>query len=394
MNIPEFETIGGQFYPDTSTGYGDIQQTIINTVIEEVYTYAENLTQYGYKLHSKSQVPAGSFNPYPNNLFFAFEGRENNLFLSFNPSAHVTKIIATPKTDLPSTEIANDKKIVTPSFTQYPVTQGMCYIIQLANGNFIMVDGGTYYENDMQGIYDFLKSKSLTDIPVIENWFFTHPDYDHIELATHFIKDYLGQVEILAFTYQFCNVDIISSRQVATYERGRKDIVALENAISLRKNAKIYTPHRGQTFYYNGLNIVMLWTCEDLYPYPLNNFNQTSLAFKINFDSGKTALIMGDCMHESCKEIALAYREYLKCDWLQVTHHGVIGGDKGLYTLADPDICFWPVTKQGFEGTFSWEKYHWCLGEGGCDYNAFLRDDSIKIRTHYTNEKIITLIAD
>jgi hypothetical protein len=116
--------------------------------------------------------------------------------------------------------------------------------------------------------------------------------------------------------------------------------------------------------------------------------------FKINFDSGKTALIMGDCMHESCKEIALAYREYLKCDWLQVTHHGVIGGNKWLYSLADPDICFWPVTKQGFEGTFSWEKYHWCLGDGGCDYNAFLRDDNVKKRTHYTNEKIITLIAD
>ncbi len=27
--------------------------------------------------------------------------------------------------------------------------------------------------------------------------------------------------------------------------------------------------------------------------------------------------------------------------------------------------------------------YQWCLGEGGCDYNAYLRDEKIRKRIHY-----------
>ena len=392
MNIPEFKSVAGQFFPETSLGYGDKQLTVTNTTLEDFTDYAKTLCGLGYTLHAETTVSAGSFNPYPDNLFYTFNGKEENLFLSFNPSYHLTRIVATDKTQLPNTCTVKEKAVCPVKFTQYPVKIGMCYIIQLANGNYIMVDGGSFDNDDACGIFSFLKNNSVDGNIVIENWIFTHPDVDHIELATHFLLTYKNELTVLSFTYQFCEPELITNKNLI--KNVKADIKALENSIALYKNAKIYTPHRGQTFYYNGLSLVFLWTCEDLFPAIFNNFNDVSLAFKINFDGGKSALILGDCMHEACRQIATTYGEYLKCDWLQVTHHGLIGGDKLLYKLADPSVCFWPTPENRFNGTLKNQKYQWCLGDGGCDYNAYLRDNTVRERTHYPNKEIITLIAD
>ena len=79
----------------------------------------------------------------------------------------------------------------------------------------------------------------------------------------------------------------------------------------------------------------------------------------------------------------LRYGDYVKSDILQLTHHRLIGGDKRLYQCIDPSICFWSTSKERFLGNKPNQRYQWCLGEGGCDYNAFLRDEKIKKRTHY-----------
>lgn len=394
MNIPKFSSIAGQSYPIGSMGYGDQQVCTIHTTLEDFLSYSDTLEKKGYKLYSKSSLSAGSFNPYPENLFYTFCGEKENVFLSFNPSMHLTRIVETPKTSLP--EIDNKEKnfdsVTAASITQYPVKIGMCYIVQLTNGNFIMIDGGSFDDDDVSGIYSFLMKKSADKTPIIENWIFTHPDVDHIELATHFLNRYLGKIKVLAFTYQFCDPDLITNKKIV--DQVKTDTQALNDAIAKYENAVVFTPHMGQTYYYSGLNVVFLWTCEDSYPAIFNNFNEVSLALKINFQNGKSALILGDCMHETCRRIAHTYGEYLKCDYLQVTHHGLIGGDKMLYHFADPDVCFWPTPEERFLGKLKNQKYQWCIGEGGCDYNAFLRDNKIKKRIHYPNKDIITITND
>ncbi len=79
------------------------------------------------------------------------------------------------------------------------------------------------------------------------------------------------------------------------------------------------------------------------------------------------------------------------CYILQVSHHGLIGGYKRLYQIVDPEICFWPTAERRFLGLKEGQRYQWCLGEGGCDYNAYLRDNSIRERTHYTHSTTTTI---
>ena len=80
------------------------------------------------------------------------------------------------------------------------------------------------------------------------------------------------------------------------------------------------------------------------------------------------------------------YGAELKTDMLQITHHGFNGGYLELYRYADPEICFWPIDQQRFEqderllGILETHKY-----------NAWLRDDEVKIRTHYAASDTVTL---
>ncbi len=112
---------------------------------------------------------------------------------------------------------------------------------------------------------------------------------------------------------------------------------------------------------------------------------------RFTFDNGKTFTVLGDGTEQTSKQVASTYKEYLKSDILQLAHHGLIGGDKTLYSYIDPSICFWATSKERFEGNYDTNKdgkvtsadVQHCLGQGGCDYNAYIRNESIRVRTHY-----------
>ena len=45
-----------------------------------------------------------------------------------------------------------------------------------------------------------------------------------------------------------------------------------------------------------------------------------------------------------------------------------------MYQYVDPDICFWAIDKERYETS------PWCLGQNGCDFNVWIRNDKIKDR--------------
>jgi beta-lactamase superfamily II metal-dependent hydrolase len=82
----------------------------------------------------------------------------------------------------------------------------------------------------------------------------------------------------------------------------------------------------------------------------LKSYNGTSAAWRVTFDDGTAFLVLGDCDNYACREIAAMYGDYVKSDILQVTHHGLMGGDKTLYQFIDPQICFWATPEERFLG--------------------------------------------
>ena len=61
------------------------------------------------------------------------------------------------------------------------------------------------------------------------------------------------------------------------------------------------------------------------------------------------------------------------------------------HEFIDPEYCFWATSEERYEGRYDTNKdgtvdakdTQHCLGQGGCSYNAYIRDDAIRKRIHY-----------
>ena len=393
MNIPKYKTIAGQSYPSGSLGKNDLRWRIQNTTVEECREYAELLETAGFIKQAQKEISAGSAYAYNVNLFYTYKKGDICVFIFWDDSIHTVFITEETARAVPCVKDAEQTgNLVEPIFTQIHLNRGgMCYVVRLADGRFIIVDGGEYSAEDSLRLYEFMKENSLQEIPTVALWVFTHSHSDHIGLATRFIADYKDDVAINAFAYQFPDCDKITVA-MESVEEMKEDVAFFErNIASNYPNAITYTLHTGQSFYFTGLELEILWTVDDTYPTSYTSFNDLSAAFRMKFDGGKNVLLLGDCMLEACRRMAHTYGDYLKSDILQVTHHGLIGGDKELYELIDPEICFWATSEERFLGLTPNQRYQWCLGEGGCDYNAYLRDDSIRKRRHYSAGKTVSV---
>ncbi|MBQ9116650.1 MAG: hypothetical protein IJY04_06465, partial [Clostridia bacterium] len=267
---------------------------------------------------------------------------------------------------------------------------GMSYVIQLKDYSFIVIDGGTSASENVQKLYDYMVEKTPSGKkPTIACWVFTHADPDHIGAPQAFLTKYMEEVELESVVSNFPDCSVQDTSQ--DDQKIGAAIFALENLIKRFYDATVYNVHTGQKLYFKGVEMEVLTTEEELYPVKAESYNWTSLMARFTFDNGKTFTMLGDAAEKTSKQLAATYGSYLKSDILQLAHHGLIGGDKELYRYIDPEICFWSTSKERFEGKYDTNKdgkvtaadVQHCLGQGGCDYNAYIRDDSIRVRTHY-----------
>ncbi len=375
--LPDYKTLAGNQLPIDRTVRNGFQICIQNTTREECMAYAKQLELCGFEQYAVNEICE--------NVFYTYTSDNTSVFLSWNAFLKTARIVVHVSDNLPSRDriVLNESDTCIPSVAQIRVMDGLSYVFQLVDGSFLVVDGGYHYDADLQELYQFLLEKSVNGRkPSICAWMFTHSHDDHIALATEFIREKAGEVEIKSFIYQFPNCAEMSTRE--NDEVMQQDIERLEkNIADYYPDAAIYTLHTGQTYYFKGLEIEILFTAEDIYPYQAAHYNDVSAAWRMKFDNGKTFLMLGDCFSYSCKQLADTYGDYLKSDILQLTHHGLLGGDKRLYQYIDPEVCLWTTQEDRFLGERQNDKFRYCLGEGGCDYNAWIRDESVRVRKHY-----------
>ncbi len=395
MQLPDYETTAGNkiSLPSISLGGVDTRFYVQNTNEEEARAYAEALTASGYRLYDKNEISAGNNYISKTNLAYTFVGGEHYVFLFWDASLHTAFVVITNPTSLPPLKESvnkseNDGKC---TFSQIALSAaGMSYVTKLKDGSFILIDGGKANETDVQNLYLFLKNNTEKgEKPRVAMWFFTHAHSDHIGLATVFLRRYKNEVEILAFAHQFPDCDKIN---VACDLPEEKEIM-LDLCAAIEENypePTVYYMHTGQRYYFEGAELEILSSMDNSFPSLYFSLNDTSVISRLKFDSGKTVMLLADATHHLSRALFHTYGSYLKSDYLQLAHHGFIGGDIDLYKAIDPDVCLWCVKHECFSGTLAGQKYQWCLGEGGLEYNAWIRDDSIKVRKHYDHSETVS----
>lgn len=223
---------------------------------------------------------------------------------------------------------------------------GMCYIIRCCDGSFFVIDAPHIYSvNDDVRIIDFL-TKLAGGKPHVAAWFFSHAHDDHIAKFTDIIEFHKNEIDIDAV---YCNFPSLEYEKIYGWNEALVGTLRrFETALDSRPDIKRIKLHTGQRFFIRNLEITVLCTHEDIFPNTLENFNNTSTALMI-LAQGTKILFPGDCADESDKVLVGRYGDYLKCDIVQVSHHGHYGTSPEFYRLANAECALFAITQIKFD---------------------------------------------
>ena len=206
-------------------------------------------------------------------------------------------------------------------------------IVKLADGSFIIYDGG--YPADAAGLLDYLEANTPKgQKPVIATWFLTHSHGDHYWGFEWILKndDALSRIELK-------NVMLaIPTADQWTPGRAPEPFFTTKVGPMLKERGiPLIRPFAGQIMHYPGVDMEIMTTIEDLFPVrPWDDNTASSVTFLKFKKQGKTALIPGDGAGHGLNMLTDMYGDYLKCDVLQIPHHGCGGMTKAIVDCCDP----------------------------------------------------------
>ena len=160
MAMIPFKTYAGQKHPIGSITKSDLRFRARSTTIDECREYAEALEQAGYTKHAEKSISAGSKYSYNENLFYAYQNQEENVFVFWDASIYTVFVTVEPLTAVPENKPVITDNPTTAKATLFQLRSGLCSLIQLENGEFIIVDGGIKDEDAEARLYEFLKENS------------------------------------------------------------------------------------------------------------------------------------------------------------------------------------------------------------------------------------------
>ena len=223
---------------------------------------------------------------------------------------------------------------------------GMAYCYQLADGSFIVIDGG--YDNDIETLYNYMKAKAPNGDIVIAAWMITHNDPDHVEGFKAFSRIYAKDYKLEKF---IANFPSFSTYNEMGGESGGELTIGV---LSERTDCKIFKAHTGQKFYIRNALIEILFTVDNLLPATASNGNVLSMIFTVDVE-GERAIFFGDATDKAMQLTVPKYGEYLKSDIMQLSHHGKrnysgmqMDNRKKLYALVRPEVILWPTSNEHY----------------------------------------------
>lgn len=208
-------------------------------------------------------------------------------------------------------------------------TIGNSYVIRTANDKIIVMDGGTNHEKDyLRGFIEALGGK-------VDMWFLSHPHGDHIGAVTAILQS-LNRLEIKQIYHSRFTEELIDCEKGCA-EATRKFYAMLDNLTDI----EVIDCHCGDIFELDGVKIKVL--AEKNPEMADKDYNNSSMVVKV-WDKQKSIIFLGDLGPIGGQKLLKSeYAEDLKCDYLQMAHHGQAGCDKEFYDKTEFRACLWPT---------------------------------------------------
>ncbi len=236
---------------------------------------------------------------------------------------------------------------------------GMGYIVQLADGSFIIVDGGedevdprvSSDDTDADNLYRYLMEMKPAhhEKPVIAAWFLTHRHNDHVEVIQGFLPKYADLVEVEQVVYNFSAGEVSIPTETVDINR-----FADKYLKPYLPDAKIITAHTGYKFYIRNAVVTILYSIDDLCSQDIAKVfvNNESIAFDMVIDGKQRIMFTGEIFIPGSRALVNMYGEDLVSDIIQLSHHGHYGATEEVYQYiwpawqdysASDKFVLWPI---------------------------------------------------
>lgn len=337
-------------------GDGDYTLHVFSDSAQGAYiSYLKALEKDGWEQYSN--------NVKENNLFATYtmdddkDGiADKSVYAYYIGNKKTTYIIAS-KTAYLENKAEEYEKVCEPMFTELKnISSSQCEILRLSDGRFIIIDSGMLETDHYQAknIYKTLKEQNVLNKITIAAWIVTHAHTDHMDACADFLKVYgNAQVEIEEIIFNFPNK---ADREEAdlTNQPYTTPVFFEALAIAQKKwpNMKIITCHTGQEYQIADAKIEILHTPEDYFPTKIadvkDKLNDSSVVFRIKI-AGQTIMILGDAGTGASNGVITMWGDYLKSDFVQMSHHGMNGGIVPVYERIDPTVVTIPAVRHLWE---------------------------------------------
>lgn len=355
--LPAFT--GGSLLATCDGGNGTVL-VIYRADSEDCEQYLQKLESFPYTLNANSEIDG--------NRYYTYIGNDTTITVMDNPGLGTVRIAVDPEVNTFAAEAEPFEPVVTPSVTMlglenYTVSgalnqNGLSLMYQLSDGSFIVVDGGHNTSTAARQIY--AKMAELAPDPtniVIAAWIITHSHNDHAGAFMRFTQSYAPAVKLEKLLINFTN-----GTQCRAGGTGTTYITGVMDCSTFYPDLDIIKVHPGQIFYLRDAEIRVLYTMDLFEPATLTDFNDSSVVCTVSL-GGQKLMQTGDCGVVASGLLVNLYDEALKCDILQVSHHGYTGGTEELYRAVDPAYVLWPSGSDTFNRYKDATNNRWLLNE-------------------------------
>lgn len=370
LDIPVYEDgrICDEIYLDGSgivsdaegpTGTESRMELVKYTSAEKYEEYCDNLSKTGYEnvySNTLGGVVCNAFR-YNGKLYYTYftanknevrivEDNNTRSFEDFGYSCNEGEGVTIYQFDYPYADFGEHKD------EEIYSTNGMMYIIKLADNSLIVVDGGSIRQSSDKNIDECMKlMRKITGARESEKvnialWIGTHGHSDHVTFFYKLIGYYHNEINLERAMFNYPSLSLVEHDERIDMYRNRLG--------ELYPDVRYLSPHSGMSFNIANTVIDVLYTQEDAVnaltgKTPVENANDSSTICRITA-AGKRFLVTGDInVLAQDKILSMHSREEIKCDVLQAPHH-LYNAVALIYDYADADYVLCSMS----EGRGSW----------------------------------------
>lgn len=338
-------------YPSTSLSTVDCDDdtTLVvakNTDLASFNTYCEELvSKNGYEEYSKRENVDG-------NYFRTYTKGNGMIYAYYSNGRKQARIISGPIKDIPANETNDAPETFKPSITMIgpseSVSGSLTIIYMLANGKFLIIDGGIILADR---IYKELKELQPNATKfTIAGWFISHPHNDHQDGIEYFLEQHAYEVEIenIYFNYATASYYNEATDKDHLNEKEGTRVSNLRNLLDKYSthSTKIVKPHTGQIYKFGSATVEIMSTVEDILPSKMPFVNDTSMVIRVTV-AGQSTMILADASINMKSVIRSMYDSHVKSDMVTLAHHGVWDNTPELYNEINAKVVFWPNNTEG-----------------------------------------------